>query len=539
MKKFIFFVLIIASFTIICIFMTEKTDVLGLHAMPFNYSFSEQSGKQTLSWERLPYPCFYRVDTLEKTTGRINGESEMRVVASHYTFSNHCEIMSAGIPLFYRVTAYGIFGSVKAEDNPVANPDFPDPPRPVPILSYTEGNPASLMPFLVWHNVPKAVCYEVELLKDKPENEGGTELSSKQHLFSTQSVFTNGWQADFRKFLKSPGVLYWRVRALDFHHKPIGTFCDAQPIYIDPSAPMPKSPLPNDYDRPSDFKQPLYPVYQWIPLNNALRYEVELMTVPPDADEEHGTVPSRNRVWGRTVTAFCAYDEYPRPYAGDYYWRVRAVDKHGYTIGTWSDVRHFSVAPHSERVYAAVFGDSITHGGGSLSYSPANIEYCYNTYLDFPTVNLGRSGDTSHTSMLRFKEDVLPFHPQNLLILTGSNSLRAPGVSAESIISDLDAIRRDCEENDIRPIFITLMPINPAHIRSAFATPTDPGWRTKMDKVNAWINQQPYHIDIAPFFFDRDDKVMDPELALDGLHPDIEGKKLMAEIINMNQGLLR
>ena len=55
MKKFIFFVLIIALFTIICIFMTEKTDVLGLHAMPFNYSFSEQSGKQTLSWERLPY----------------------------------------------------------------------------------------------------------------------------------------------------------------------------------------------------------------------------------------------------------------------------------------------------------------------------------------------------------------------------------------------------------------------------------------------------------------------------------------------------
>nr|WP_255711076.1 GDSL-type esterase/lipase family protein [Pelosinus baikalensis] len=87
-------------------------------------------------------------------------------------------------------------------------------------------------------------------------------------------------------------------------------------------------------------------------------------------------------------------------------------------------------------VAVATFGDSITHGGGSVSYSPADWEYSYQYYLDFPSVNLGKSGDTSQTMVERFEQDVLPFHPQYLIILAGTNSLRG-GVTAENVIADL------------------------------------------------------------------------------------------------------
>ena len=36
----------------------------------------------------------------------------------------------------------------------------------------------------------------------------------------------------------------------------------------------------------------------------------------------------------------------------------------------------------------------------------------YAYYLDFPTINLSCSGDTSETMVQRFDDDVLPFHPQ-------------------------------------------------------------------------------------------------------------------------------
>lgn len=257
------------------------------------------------------------------------------------------------------------------------------------------------------------------------------------------------------------------------------------------------------------------------------------MVVPLRPEEENNTRPSKNRQWAQKVTdAFSCYDEYARPYAGEYYWRVRAIDDNGNTIGTYSDTEKFTVKEKSKRIFAAAFGDSITHGGGALSFSPMDLEYSFTTYLDIPAVNIGRSGDTSHTTMLRFEKDVLYFHPYNLLILTGSNSLRAPDITSEQIIADLEAIRKKCEANDINPIFLTLMPINPENIQHAFHVETDPLWWQKLARVNGYIRGQKHYIDLEPYFYDASRTIMAPDLSIDGLHPDIRGKMLMAEIIN-------
>ena len=518
------------------IYIVEQTDVLLLNEDRLETNFKVEGERLILSWKPLFYPCTYKVETVSRSTGVIAGAPEYHKFIEEPAQENTYKVPTSAIPMYYVISAYGMTGKVYESPSVVANPNYPEPPKPVPIYHYNIENPASLMPFLVWHSVPGAVCYEVELLSAPPEIEGGISLSKMFHLASTQQVFTNGWQADLKPFQNQISI-YWRARALGFHHEPIGEFCKAEPIIVDVSKPIPNCPLINDFDQMPNFKQPLYPVYDWIPLNaKAAKYEVELLDHKPPI--ENDIDPSPDSLWRQTTLDMSScYDEYGRPFAGDYYWRVRALDKNNNPIGTWSNSSKFTVDAYDNGVEIAVFGDSISHGGGAVSYSPYALEYSYLTYLDFPTVNLSRSGDTAHTSMERFENDVLRFKPKNLIILTGTNSLRATNIDADAVISDLAEINHKCFVNDIRPIFLTLMPINPTNIKNAFHTDTDPQWREKLGQINDFIRQQKYYIDLEPYFYDIYGVQLDDRLSVDGLHPDIKGKMMMAEIINQHKNL--
>lgn len=435
----------------------------------------------------------------------------------------------------------GLASSHKSNKNAYAVPaevtsiHYDESIQPLPVVQYTHSSPAASNDWLIWHRMPTAVYYELELLSAPPEEENTITLSKTHHLYSTQEIYTNAWQADFTPYSKET-KLYWRVRAMDFWGKPIGVFSTAEPIYINHDAVIPDKPLLNTIDRDPDRPVPLYPVYDWLPMHDpAIQYEVELLSTPPE--QENNSLPSIHRIWHSQAAASASYyDDSPRP-AGNYWWRVRAVDTAGNTIGVYSDAQKMTIPAPDVPLLAASFGDSITHGGGALSYSPADPEYSYESYLDFESQNLGRSGDTAKMSAERFDQDVLPYHPLNLLILCGSNDLRDSDIAAEDTIAELDKIRLACEKNNIRPIFLTLMPINPENIYHAFQTETDENWHEKMDTINAFIREQPYYIDLEPYFYNRSG-LLARKYATDGLHCDILGKKLMAQIINEHQDLL-
>ncbi len=537
MKKFFLFLLIIAGFTTIWLYLTERIALLPAANAFLDVRFTEENGVVTMHWNPLPYPCRYEVKCFSKTTGRTTDDKpKLHLFSSGTTTTASFRVPPTSIPMVYQISAYGLFGKIAGPYPSVMNPVYDEPLTPHSIFRYTEDSPASLKPFLVWHPVPGAVCYEVEILSEPPETEGGVALSKKHNLFDTQRVYTNGYQADLTQW-KGRRELYWRVRALTLEKKPIGEFSHAEKIVVDASATIPDAPLINTFAQMPNEYPLLYPVYQWIPLNGIVRYEVELMYSPPD--EQYSKTPPPDRAWYRVANdSFSCYDEYKRGDPGAYYWRVRAIDANGNTIGRYSDTATFYVPETKGRLYAAAFGDSITHGGGAISYSPANREYDYMTYLDFPAMNLGQSGDRSRESALRFDEDVLPYRPYNLLILTGSNDLRSDR-PAEEIIGDLAKIRDKCLANDIRPIFLTLMPIHPKNISTAFHTETSNGWREKLAKINSFIRKQEYYIDLEPYFYDNLKSQLDPTIAIDGLHPDIRGKMLMAELINARRELFR
>lgn len=385
--------------------------------------------------------------------------------------------------------------------------------KPTALSHYPSAKPASTKPFLLWTKVEDAVYYELELLQQPT-------VADSRPLFVTRQIFSNGYQADLNSY-KSP--VYWRVRGLNYEGQPISEFSAVNKIHADADLPIPQSPLPtaNYNSKPA----PLYPVYYWIPLNGTYHYEVELTDRPPG---NSSVSPSAYRIWSKLTSGYGCYDDIARK-PGKYYWRVRALDQSGSPAGPYSEAVEFSVDLASGN-YAAAFGDSITHGGGAVSYSPADWEYSYLTYLSFSCANLAKSGDTSVTMLERFDRDVLPFMPRYLLIMGGTNSLRG-GVPAQSVIADLAAIGQKCQANGIRPIFLTLPPINPAAIYKVFKEPSALNWRAEFDKVNAFIRRQAYYIDIEPNFLDEN-RQLAARFAVDGLHLDIEGKRLIASLVN-------
>ncbi|MBR3497598.1 MAG: SGNH/GDSL hydrolase family protein [Selenomonadaceae bacterium] len=539
MKNFLTFAIIAALMSFFALFgmyIAEKTDVLQLNGRPLEVTFVQEGDDTLMRWRPLPYPCVYKITTVSQTTGIVEGSPPFHIFKEEETRSASYIVPRAPIPTFYFITARGLFGEIFRSDKIYPNPNFPTPPHPVSIYHYGKDNPASLMPFFVWHTVPNAVCYEFEILDAPPEVEGGIALSQVHSLFNTRRVFTNGYQADLRPFANKK-ELYWRARALGLHHEPIGEFSKAEKFFVDASEPFPNCPLINNFDFMDYLPQPIYHVFDWIPLHEGVKYEVEMLTHPPAV--ENDTEPSADAAW-RMVSEDVAscYDEYGRPYAGEYYWRVRALDANGNPIGTWSNSEKFIVADYTGGVDVAILGDSISHGGGAVSYSPRALQYSYETYIDFPVVNLSRSGDTSRTTLERFNQDVLQVKPRNLIISTGANCLRDSRISADDVISDLAGINKLCLENDIRPIFLTLMPINPVNLQRAFQTPTDENWYAKLQQINDYIKRQEFFIDLEPYFYDAQG-TMDSSLSVDGIHPDIRGKMLIGELISKNKHLLK
>ncbi|MBR0261961.1 MAG: SGNH/GDSL hydrolase family protein [Selenomonadaceae bacterium] len=539
MKNFLTFTIIaglMAFFSIFSMYIAEKTDVMQLNGRMLEVNFSQEGDDTLMSWKPLPYPCVYKVTTISRTTGLVEDSPPFHILKEEETRSASYIVPRAPIPTFYFITARGLFGEIYRSEKIYANPNFPTPPHPVSIYHYNETNPASLMPFFVWHTVPNAVCYELEILDAPPEVEGGIALSKVHHLDSTRKIYTNGYQADLRPFAGRKEI-YWRARALGLHHEPIGEFCQAEKIIVDETKPFPNCPLINNFDFMSYLSQPIYHVFDWIPLHDGVKYEVEMLIHPPEV--ENNTEPSPDGVW-RMISddVSSCYDEYGRPYAGVYYWRVRALDANNNPIGTWSNSEKFLVDDYTGGVDVAILGDSISHGGGAVSYSPRALQYSYETFIDFPVVNLSRSGDTSHTTLERFNQDVLQVKPKNLIISTGANCLRDARISAEDVISDLAGINKLCLQNEIRPIFLTLMPINPANLQNAFHTPSDPNWYAKLQQINEYIKRQEFFIDIEPYFYDAQG-AMDYGFSVDGIHPDIRGKMLIGELISKNKNLFK
>lgn len=506
-------------------------------------AIDHSSNQLIVTWSKTSYLVDYEIEILGYSANSLAQLPTARPdyhLAKYHTFDNQI-IIDQTFPenAYLRVSAQSLFHHplgfysdlvTLAKIKPVADISSAPaitPLKPVALTLFPPEAPAPNTPLLRWTIPPGSVYYEIEFLTSPPENPNGVALSQYQ-FHTSREVFVNGYSLDLSA---QPGnLVFWRVRGLDLDGNPIGVFSDATPLNIDHNLPQILKPITATGYKAANMPMPLYPVYAWLPVYGATSYEVELTTATPE--NPNGIEPSQYQLRSHIVQGITdCYDDAAVSIPGTYYWRVRGLDAAGGGIGVYSDAEDFTVSPLNGR-YSATFGDSITHGGGDLSYSPADVEYSFQTYLSFPTMNLGQSADTTENMLNRFDEDVLPFQPQYLLILGGTDSLRA-SVPADQVITELSAMRDKCLLHGIRPIFLTIPPINPEAIKHAFDQNTVPNWQEKFAAANAFIREQPYYIDIEPDFLDANHN-LPLSYSVEGMHPNIAGKKLMAQIINAN-----
>ncbi|HBT80068.1 MAG TPA: GDSL family lipase [Selenomonas sp.] len=386
----------------------------------------------------------------------------------------------------------------------------------------TVTRPLAFSPLLHWPKNPQAVVYEMEIFRYAPA-QLPTDAVSPQAVYRTRAIYQNYFNPplqDIAPDMLGRAPLYWRVRALGFDGQPVSAFSKLQILYTSKAEPDMEAPVPLAHYGGKRGETLLYPVYSWAGQHDAADYEV---CIYRDNPEEK---PQAQPVERLTTENLEIYDEQPR--IGTYYWRVRALDSAQQPLGFWSAVETIRTVPE-DHWQVAVLGDSISHGGGHYSYNPADFEFSWLHYLDFDTLNLSCSGDTSASTLARFDRDVLPFQPRYLLVFTGTNSLRG-GAEPEEVINDLQAIREKALAHGIKPILMTLPPINPAAIHHVFDEPTVDDWQERFRVVNRYIRTQ-VHIDIAHLFPTKNG-VLAPEMALDGLHEDIAGKRMIGEAVN-------
>jgi lysophospholipase L1-like esterase len=375
---------------------------------------------------------------------------------------------------------------------------------------------------LTWPLSADAVTYELEIT-DQYFPAGNT-AAPESHRIEDSTVPTPGAQIPLH-FKQNVDKLWWRVRALDVSGQPITDYSESQRLSkgeMDAESPLPLTTYPDD------AAVPLYPAYSWIAVPGATGYDVEILNVPLDDTENSWPRQRIERIHVDGGDSFDSYDWHSYATDGTYYWRVRAVDSEGQSIGKWSPVTAFTVSTQGYSV--AALGDSITHGGGAVSSPPGTPLYDWTQSVTLPVKNLGKSGDTTEALLERFDQDVLPFHPKILIIAGGINDIR-DGDDASQIISNLRALRQKCLDFHITPVFVTLAPINPPRIAIMIGQPLPPQWKNNWQAVNGWILAQPNAVDTVSLLKNRQGLLPD-RLSADGLHPDSEGKRLIGQAVS-------
>lgn len=368
--------------------------------------------------------------------------------------------------------------------------------------------------YLPWQEDLDAVWYQVKIYPLYQERKHWIEGKA---IYKNRKVFRSGviFPASILEQYKNDEDMYWSVCPINANGVISGPYSEGRKlsetmVLLERVAPI---------RRPkSSTKGLLYPTYSFLRIPNAVSYEVAVYDHRPTTDDE---LP----IWSDMTSLPTVFDHEPR--FESVYWRVRGLDVSGNPVGTWSMT--YQTIGVDASCDVGILGDSISHGGGLMAYAPTDKEYNYMSYLSFPVMNMARSGDTSDDLANRFDRDTKIFKGKYLLIMGGTNDLRL-GLSAKHVIRNMERIKEKCDNRGIIPVFLTILPTNPATIEEFYGM-TTVGEEAEKEReiLNRWIRSE-LHIDTASLF--EGNGPLLPIWSVDGLHPDRKAKEKMGRYID-------
>lgn len=179
-------------------------------------------------------------------------------------------------------------------------------------------------------------------------------------------------------------------------------------------------------------------------------------------------------------------------------------------------------------------GDSLTYGYGvkkDLSF----VELL-RKHLNINIVNKGINGDTTSGILSRSYEDVLKEKPDYVLIMAGTNDLLM-NRSLSLIEDNIKLLIKEAKDNGIIPI-LALQPPIIASLAKIY-------WDSEIDYENVNLNLSKYINYFKTYLKDNNIHFIDfynkflsanniTNLFSDGIHPNVEGHKLMFNTISKN-----
>lgn len=192
----------------------------------------------------------------------------------------------------------------------------------------------------------------------------------------------------------------------------------------------------------------------------------------------------------------------------------------------WADLTHYQgenaklppPAPNEARV--VLLGDSITEAWG-LYFFPGK-----------PYVNRGISGQTAPQMLVRFRQDVIALKPRVVVINAGTNDIagNTGPETLEMIEGHIQSMIELAKANRIRVVLSSVLPAGdfwwrPGLQPSGKIVALNRRLKTLAARTGCvWLDY--WTAFAAP------DESMKPELAIDGIHPNMAGYALMAPLVN-------
>ena len=192
-------------------------------------------------------------------------------------------------------------------------------------------------------------------------------------------------------------------------------------------------------------------------------------------------------------------------------------------VGYYREANRTSLASSDARPRIVLMGDSIT-----FHWTPEHLPAPGSLNL----LNRGIPGQNTTQMLLRFEDDVVALKPTAMVLLAGTNDLRAyegdPAAAAPDIIArvarNVTAMVDIAQGRGIQVILCAVPPIGTDRARLA----RDPA---TIVKVNAWLQSfaQSRELPFVDFYAVLADANHDlpGRLSVDGIHPNPEGYRLM------------
>jgi lysophospholipase L1-like esterase len=168
-------------------------------------------------------------------------------------------------------------------------------------------------------------------------------------------------------------------------------------------------------------------------------------------------------------------------------------------------------------------GDSITDAWHLSEYFPGK------SY-----VNRGISGQTTPQMLIRFRPDVIDLQPKAVVILAGTNDIagNTGPMTLEDIENNYASMAELARAHGIRTVFSSVIPVNNYTPRAELLFVQRPP--EKILALNRWLKgycarNGDVYLDYFSAMVDQKG-LLRQDLAIDGLHPNPEGYKIMAPL---------